>query len=154
MKKKICCFAGHSKLYNSDITEEIYKKAEDLIINHNVTEFWIGDYGDFDHYAIKAINKLKEKYDIKSVCVVAYYYTLEGERGQKINKRFDETIVADIPEKTPIPLRILKTNQYMVDNSDYLICYIKNEWGGAHKTYEYAKRKKHIAIFNLCEQIR
>ena len=149
--KKVCCFAGHSKLYNSDITDYIYKKAEDLIINHQVSEFWIGDYGDFDHYAITAINKLKEKYNIKSVCVVAYYHTLDGERGQKINKRFDETMVANIPEKTPMPLRILKTNEYMIDNSDYLICYIEREWGGAYKTFDYAARQNNVKIFNLAD---
>ena len=33
-----------------------------------------------------------------------------------------------------------------------MICYVKNTWGGAVKTLEYAQRKKHIKIFNLSEK--
>ncbi len=148
MNIKRCCFAGHSKLYDSSLTEKIFKKAEYLINECNVKEFWVGYYGNFDSYAAGAIRKLKEKYkDIKLVCVSAYLSTLDGERGQRILHSFDEVIMADIPEKTPKPLRILKTNEYMVNSSDYIICYIKNEWGGAYKTYEYAKRNKYIEVF-------
>jgi len=37
----------------------------------------------------------------------------------------------------------------MVDNSDYLICFVKRGWGGAAKTLKYTEKKKHISIFNL-----
>jgi len=36
----------------------------------------------------------------------------------------------------------------MVNESDFLICYVKNSWGGAAKTLEYAKQKKKN-IYNL-----
>ena len=44
---------------------------------------------------------------------------------------------------------IKKANQYMVDNSQCMICYVRHSWGGAAKTLEYAKRKKDIEIFNV-----
>lgn len=53
-----------------------------------------------------------------------------------------------IPEKTQKKLKIIKANQYMVNESDFLICYVKNSWGGAAKTLEYAKQKKKN-IYNL-----
>lgn len=36
--------------------------------------------------------------------------------------------------------------------ADFTLFCIKREWGGAHKTYLYAKRKKKN-IFNIAEQI-
>ena len=59
--------------------------------------------------------------------------------------------VADIPENTPKRFYITKTNEYMVNNSDFLICYIQKSWGGAVTTYKYAKRKK-LQIFNIAEK--
>lgn len=49
--------------------------------------------------------------------------------------------MADMPPNTPPRLKILKTNHYMVDNSDYLICFVNTTWGGAAQTLEYAKTR-------------
>ena len=59
---------------------------------------------------------------------------------------YDNIIVADIPQSTPKNLQIIKTNQYMINNSDILICYVSQTFGGAAKTLEYAKSKKNINI--------
>lgn len=37
----------------------------------------------------------------------------------------------------------------MVDCSQFIITYVNNSFGGAVKTLEYARRKKHIEIFNF-----
>ena len=42
-----------------------------------------------------------------------------------------------------------ENKEYMVDKSDFLICYVKNNFGGAFKTMSYAEKKKHIKILNL-----
>ena len=39
----------------------------------------------------------------------------------------------------------------MVNKSDYIICYVEHSWGGAAKTYEYARRQKHIQIINIAD---
>ena len=39
----------------------------------------------------------------------------------------------------------------MVNNSDFIICYVQYSWGGASKTLEYVQKKKHIKIFNLAQ---
>ena len=66
------------------------------------------------------------------------------------NRRFDFVAVADILETTHYKNKITKTNEYMVNNSGYLICYINKEWGGASRTLEYAEKKKKI-IINIAE---
>ena len=60
--KKVCCFAGHSDTYETEeIFSSLLSKAENLIINENVSEFRVGNYGNFDKLSAKAIRKLKEK---------------------------------------------------------------------------------------------
>ena len=58
--RAICCFAGHSELYD---TGEIYKHLlsviEDLITAENICEFWVGNYGAFDKLSAKAVRELK-----------------------------------------------------------------------------------------------
>ena len=39
----------------------------------------------------------------------------------------------------------------MINNSDILVCYIERNWGGAIRTYRYAKRKG-IKIYNIAEK--
>ena len=63
-------------------------------------------------------------------------------------EEFDNILLPDFPEKTPRKIKILKCNEYMVDESDFMICYVKYDWGGASKTLAYAN-KKHIKIYNL-----
>ncbi len=72
--KKICCFAGHSKLYGKeDIYENLLSAIEHLITEENITEFWVGNYGDFDNLSAKAVRVLKDKHpDIQLNLVIPY----------------------------------------------------------------------------------
>ena len=70
MNTTICCFAGHSDMNGSDAKEKIKNIAERLITEKNVTEFWVGNYGDFDACAASAVRELKLKYpDVKLILV-------------------------------------------------------------------------------------
>ena len=148
-KTKIrCSFAGHSEIHNQNLVETIKIKGKELITEYGVNEFWVGHYGDFDHYAAKAIRELKQEYDIELVLVIPYLTKEIEEYKEEYYRNFDAVLMGDVPEKTPNKLKIIKANQYMVNESEYLICYVKNSWGGAAKTLEYAKRKKKN-IYNL-----
>ncbi len=149
---KRCCFVGHSEIYgNRDlIYDMIRNKSEELIIKKGVKEFWTGNYGEFDHIAASAVRNLKKTYlDISIILIIPYLTDEINKYKEQYNKDYDMIIISDIPEKTPKKYHIIKTNEYMVDNSDYLICFINHNWGGAVKTLEYAEKKKHITIFNI-----
>ena len=154
MLRAICCFAGHSELYD---TGEIYKHLlsviEDLITAENVCEFWVGNYGAFDKLSAKAVRELKVKYpDIQLNLVIPYLTSEINEYRELYYKDYDNILVADIPEKTPKKLQIIKGNQCMVKNSQVLVCYISHSWGGAAKTLEFAQKRKNIQIINLAEK--
>lgn len=150
--KKRCCFAGHSDIWDSSLTEKIKSVAEDLIVNHNVREFWVGNYGNFDGSAASVIRELQKTYsDVKLDLVIPYLTKSINEYKELYYKKCDNILIADIPENTPKRFHITKANEYMVNNSDFLICYIQRSWGGAITTYKYAKRKK-LQIFNIAER--
>lgn len=151
MMKKICCFAGHSELYNQDkIYNELLKLIEKLIVEENVSEFFVGNYGAFDRISARAISTLKEKYPMLQLNLLIPYLTSDiNKNNGYYTKIYDNILIADIPQKTPKKFGILKCNEYMIKSSDYLICYLNHSWGGAYKTLQFAKKKKHIKIFYL-----
>ena len=149
---KICCFAGHSKLFD---TEQIYKKlleaVESLIVNEGFEEFWVGNYGEFDRLSARAVREVKKRYpEIRLNLIIPYLTSEIKEYKEDYYKSYDEIITADIPENTPFKARIIKCNRFMTDKAKCLICFINHSWGGAAKTLEYAK-KKDLKIINLAE---
>lgn len=152
MNKDIrCCFAGHSDIYDSEATDKVKRVAEELIIKYSVNEFWVGNYGSFDGCSGRAIRELKKNYPhIKLDLVIPYLTKDINEYKELYYKKCDNILVADIPLTTPKRLQIIKANEYMVDNSGFLICYIDHTWGGAVKTFDYARKRK-LKIFNVAK---
>ena len=110
--RAICCFAGHPELYD---TGEIYKHLlsviEDLITAENICEFWVGNYGAFDKLSAKAVRELKFKYpDIQLNLVIPYLTSEINEYKELYYKDYDNILVADMPEKTPKKVQIIKGN--------------------------------------------
>ncbi len=139
--KKSCCFAGHSQISedNDIIKNQIKETLRSIAQTADIVYCYVGNYGDFDNIVAKAVHELKEEYNKFRAYLVIPYLSRVNDTNPKW---FDEVFIPDIPLNTPPRLKIIKTNQYMVDKSDYLICYIKYSFGGAAKTFDYAKRKK------------
>ena len=149
--KKICCFAGHGKYdLNNDKIEQLYELCQNLILNEYVSEFWVGNYGLFDKTVAKVIRDIKNKYTGGELCLVIPYLTkVINNYKENFYNDYDDIIIADIPKSTPKRYHIIKCNQYMVDNSDFLISYVNYNGGGAARTLNYALRQKHIKIYNI-----
>lgn len=149
--KNICCFAGHSQLYGAeDIYDKLLSVIEKLITDENISEFWVGNYGAFDRLSAKAVRELKIKHPEIQLNLVIPYLTSEiNEYKEQYYKDFDNILIADMPEKTPKKVQIIKSNQYMIRNSKILVCYVKHSFGGTAKTFEYASKREHIEIINL-----
>ena len=149
MKPKVCCFAGHANICNQDkIKEKLKKEIINLIENYGVTEFYNGGKGDFDWLCAQCVDKLRNDYPfIKSYLILAYM-PKEMDKNENDLALFDSTLYPSI-EKTPRRFAIVKQNEWMINNADFLIAYVDHSWGGAYKTFEYAKRKKHISVINI-----
>ncbi len=153
--KRRCCFAGHSKLYNTEeIYAELIKNIERLIVEESVSEFMVGNYGSFDSLSAKAVRSLKPKYsEISLVLVIPYLTKTINEYKEMYYENYDTILMADIPENTPQKLRILKCNEYMVNNSAFILCYVEHSSGGAARTLEFAENKADIEIINIAKVI-
>jgi len=151
--RKICCFAGHSQIANTtDIYNALMLYIEKLINEKDVLEFWVGNYGVFDRMSAGAVRSLKEKYKNIELNLVIPYVTKEiGEYKEMYYKEYDNILITEMPENTPQRLMIIKCNEYMVNNSKYLIAYVSTDIGGAAKTLEYAKRKS-LKIINIADK--
>lgn len=143
------CFCGHSKLYSSydSIKDKCLEIVREQIIK-GTDSFLVGDYGDFDALATSVCLALRKDHPIE-VCLVLPYYKphIDGYIKQRYDK-FDSIITPSL-EHTPPHFRIIKANQYMVEQSDIVIAYVRSS-GGAANTLQYAQRKGRI-IINLAE---
>ena len=146
----ICCFAGHSNYYFDESQKQHLKYLIEKLINeNNLKEFWVGNYGGFDSISARIVCDLKNKYNDIKLCLVIPYLTKKITDYRELYTKFDEIIMADIPQNTPKRFYIVKCNEYMINKSDYLIAFVNHGWGGAALTYKYAKKNKSIKVYNI-----
>lgn len=138
--EKICCFCGHGKEW--DLPIDIDNRIESAIIEliaDGVLIYYSGGMGAFDNKCEAVVRKLKRKDKrIKLILVIPYITKRIDDLYRE--KRYDEIIFPDLGN-VHYKAAIQKRNYWMVDNSDYLLAYVKNREGGARKSFEYAKRR-------------
>ena len=146
MSYKTCTFFGHREI---EITKELENKLEnilqDLIVNKNFVYFYFGGFGMFDELCHQIVSKLKLKYTH-----IQRIYCLSDQRYLRINKRPKCLKDEDYEEFIYLPLdfdywyqRIYFRNIEMINQSDYIIFYVKNtQRSGAYKAFQYALKMK------------
>lgn len=143
-----CCFFGH-KDTPSTIAPELENVLTDLIENHGVVSFLMGHQGGFDHMALGAVRKLKERYPHITYNVVLAY--MPGEKEEWSFYEPEETMYPEGLEEVHPRYAISWRNKWMLTESEYVVAYVKHSWGGAAKYYESAQ-KKNKKIINIAEK--
>lgn len=142
-----CCFFGH-KDAPSTITPRLEDTIENLIVEHGVLNFLVGNQGQFDSMVLSGLRRLKNKYPEISYNVVLAY--MPTEKGEWNPYEYWETVLPEGLEAVHPRYAISKRNEWMVNESDVVVCYIKHSWGGAYKYVEMAQRKKK-QILNIAD---
>ena len=138
----VCTFFGHADA-KEEIIPALRKEIINLIENKNVDTFYIGNHGHFDFYAETVLKELSEIYPhIKYSVVLAYLP--RGKQGEYYD--FSNTIYPEGIEKAPLKYAIIKRNKWMIDNSDFVITYVKSVIGGPAQFKELAQKKKKIIV--------
>lgn len=143
---KICSFFGHRFILDSDaVKAQLKTLIEKLIKEDKVDTFYLGEQGDFEILSAEVLNELKTIYPfIQRTDVICFADQLN--RKPKIQSdNFEYLDELDLCKRK---LRIIKRNQWVIDNSDILIFYVNSPYGGAYQSYLYAK-KKNKQIINL-----
>lgn len=144
----VCCFFGHRNAPGS-VRDALTHAITDLITNRSVTNFYVGDQGQFDSMVRRVLRGLKKKYPHISYSVVLAY--MPGQKSEyDREEESEETLYPDGLESVPRRFAISRRNEWMVSRSDIVICYITHSSGGAAKYCDMARRKGK-EIINLGE---
>ena len=145
---KVCSFFGHRfVLEKEEVKEQLKSLAQRLIKEEDVDVFYLGEQGDFEIIAAEVLNELKPTYPfIQRIEVICFAEQLQ--RNGKIKSDGFEYL--DELDRCKRKARIIKRNQWVIDNSDILIFYVNSPYGGAYQSYLYAK-KKNKDIVNLTQ---
>ena len=141
-----CTFFGHSNS-PQNLRVAIKEKITELIEQHGVELFYVGNHGQFDSMALSSLKELAKIYPHISYNVVLAYFPKE--KSPEENTLLPEGIELCHP-KFAIEFR----NKWMLERSDYVISYITHSWGSAYKFCEKAKHQgKNIINIEQREQI-
>ena len=138
----IITFCGHSDfLFNDDIKEQLKNILVGEIIKNPTCKFYLGGYGDFDVLCLRTLKDLKANFPEIELIFITPYLDKNYSKLEFAKYHYDDVIFPPI-ESVPRKFAILKRNEWMVEQADLVIAYVKYSWGGAAKALEYSKRKK------------
>ena len=154
-KNQVACFSGHRKLpQNCDELRAKLKKEIIGLIECGVVFFGAGGARGFDMLAEETVLQLKEDYPhIRLILVLPCppeRQTLRWNSNQR--RRYCEILERADKVRILSPLYtddcMFVRNRHLVDNSSYLVCYLREQSGGTAYTVGYA-RKQGLHIIQL-----
>ena len=143
---KSCFFIGHR-----ETGEELYPSLMQAIRKHiteyGVTEFYVGNYGNFDQLAARAVTEAKDQHpQIHLYMLIPYHPAL---RAVELRQGFDGTFYPPDMETVPHRFAIVRANRYMIDHVDHLIAYVCHPASNAKKMVEYAQRRARKGLITV-----
>ena len=130
-----CTFFGHRDT-PSTVKPLLRQVIIELIEQRDVTRFYVGNQGNFDAMARCLLAELAQTYPIHYDVVLAY---LQRENDPSIDG--SHTILPDGFEAVPPRFAIDHRNRWMIDQSEFVVTYVRGSIGGAAKCKALAERK-------------
>ncbi len=135
-KNKTGCFFGHREVTHN-IRPKLTAIIEKLITEDDVTDFYVGNQGQFDSMVYSVLKELRGKYpQIRYTVVLAY---LPDEHIKEVYG--ENTLFPDGLENVPKKFAISKRNDWMIQQSEIAVCYVHKITGGAAKFRDKAGNK-------------
>ena len=143
-------FCGHSNFsFDNTVKEKLKELLLQEIRKNPACKFYLGGYGDFDSLCLNILKEIKADFPAIELLFITPYLNDNYSKLETAKLYYDGIIYPPL-ENVPRRFCISKRNEWMVNEADYVIAFVKYSWGGAAKTLEYAKRKK-VEFFNLAE---
>lgn len=120
----VCTFFGHKDCPDS-IKQRIREILIEMIVNHNVNMFYVGNQGRFDAIVRSALRRLMKKYPQIHYAVVLAYMP----QGESID--LSDTMLPEGIESIRPRYAISWRNNWILQQSGYVVTYITHSWGGA-----------------------
>ena len=121
-----CTFFGHRECPDS-IKIKLREVLIDLISNHDVDIFYVGNHGRFDAIVRSVLREVKKEYPQINYAVVLAY--MPGK--QTDCNDYSDTMFPEGMESVHPRYAISWRNNWMLQQSDYVVTYVTHCWGGA-----------------------
>ena len=138
---RVCTFFGHRDCPDS-IKNKLREVLIDLITNHDVDTFYVGNHGQFDALVRHSLRQLKKEYPRITYAVVLAY--MPGK--PKEYEDYSDTMIPEGIEAVHPRYAISWRNNWMLQRADYVVTYITHSWGGATGFAKKAVTLKKIII--------
>ena len=114
----------------------------DLIANNDVNMFYVGNQGQFDSLVQSVLQDLQKEYpQFRYAVVLAYMPSKKFEYAD-----YPDTMLPEGIESVHPRYAISWRNNWMLQQSDYVVTYVAHSWGGAAQYAEKAKRSGKVVI--------
>ena len=133
---------GHRQMHNLKTLEEsLYPVLSELMKSHAFVEFYVGRNGAFDEFAASVVKRIQKECG-QETSELTLVLPCSVKDVEYFEKYYDNIL---FPVKAHYKAAITKRNEWMIDNSDLVVCYVERESGGAYSAMKYAyKRGKQI----------
>ena len=139
----VCTFFGHSECYGLDAA--VLRSAIEELIEQGITEFVVGNHGQFDGMVFSCLQSLSKDYPKISYSVALAYLPTHN---QQYDIFHGHSFYPEGVEIGPAKFAIERRNRRMIDASDCCLCYINHTWGGAYKFARMGKNRG-LQVINL-----
>lgn len=145
-----CTFFGHRDCPSS-IKPKLREVLIDLIENHDVDVFFVGQQGAFDRIVRSILKELALIYPHIRYAVVLE--RLPPKQDEFDTRDYSDTMLPEGIEIVHPRFAISWRNKWMLERSDYVVTYITHSWGGAAQFAKMAeKNKKRVIALNIQTQ--
>ena len=133
-----CTFFGH-RFVPKEIEPTLRSTLIDLIENHGVDLFYVGNHGEFDAMVRRTLCEFSAKYPIRYHVVLAY---MPEKRDEYRLTDYSETILPEGIETAPKRFAITYRNKWMIERSDFVVTYVVHDaFSGAAQFKKLAERR-------------
>ena len=139
----VCCFFGHHdtpEAVKADLNECVLR----LIENNEADSFLVGTHGRFDSMVLSVLREAKKTYPHIAYNVVLAYMPGTKEEYELYDPT--ETVYPEGLETAPRRFAISWRNDWMLKQSDIIVCYVKHSMGGSGKFVAKAMRQNKTII--------
>lgn len=149
----VISFFGHAEFQRTAEYEQKILCFLEETVGDRHADLYLGGYGDFDRFAYDCCKKYQKTHPRVALIFITPYLTVEYQQKHLSyqKERYDAIIYPEIEDK-PLKFAITYRNRWMVEQSDYVICGITHNFGGAYEAYRHAKRKGK-QIFHVADKM-
>ena len=136
-----CTFFGHRDCPDS-LKPKLQSAIIDLITNHGVDMFYVGNQGAFDRLVRGVLREIAQEHPQVHYAVVLAY--MPSERSTPTDT--SDTMLPEGIEVVHPRYAISWRNNLMLQNSAFVVAYVAHSWGGAAQYMQKAIRSGKTVI--------